>query len=206
MTLPTQGLCRHRCTKQSALSARQLVLNFPFPPLAWPALLSQVRADPGESLHRVFCPCDLLGILLCSSCHHVSASTYRATPRAPHVWNREVSQQGDPISTHVQYWCPQAVQNCPNQLFGSILSTVPPCFSTVVGLQSCIAFLTWFHYVDLYLRNLKEESPKFRKVLPSHRSEIHTLIQQASATSLLPCEVRSSQYRAEETTKQESKR
>lgn len=66
--------------------------------------------------------------------------------------------------------------------------------------------LHFIEYTDLHLRNLKEESPTFRKVFLSHGSEIHTLIQQASAISLVPCKVRSFQYRVEETMKQESKK
>lgn len=61
-------------------SARKLILNFLFSQLAWPTLFSQVGIDPGESLQRVFYLCDVLGKTLCSSCHHVSASTYNSTP------------------------------------------------------------------------------------------------------------------------------
>lgn len=66
--------------------------------------------------------------------------------------------------------------------------------------------LHFIDYIDLYFRNFREESPTFGKVLLSYGSEIHALIQRASATSLVPCEVRSFQYTVEETTKQESKR
>lgn len=128
MTLLTEGLCQYRCTKQSphTLSVRKLILNFPCTQLAWSTLFSQVRADLGESLQRVFCLWSLRKTaLLLTSC---LASTYRATPRAPHMWNREVSQQGDPTSPHIQYWCAQAAQNSPNQLFGSILGSSSPLF------------------------------------------------------------------------------
>lgn len=50
--------------------------------------------------------------------------------KAPHEWNKEVSQQGYSISPHIHYWCLQAVQNSPKQMFRSLLCTVPPCFSS----------------------------------------------------------------------------
>lgn len=215
MTVLTQGLCQYRYTKQSphTLSVRKLILNFPCTQLAWSTLFSQVRADPGESLQRVFCLCDLLGKLLCSSCH----VSLPPTGQPPELLGCETGSFPSKVSPPAHIFSidvPRQPRIAQTSCLAAYFAQFLPAFPQWRDCSPALLFyrmgrrlpLHFIDHIDLYLRNFKEESPTSRKVLWSQGSESHTLIQQASATSLVPCEVRAAQYRVEETTKQESKR
>lgn len=130
---------RYRWTKWGphTLTARKLFPSCLFPQLTWPVLFSQARTDPGEILPRVICLCDLLGKLLCSSHHCLSfhlqgdALPVCDTGRFPSKVippSHRFSSDGPRQSRTAQTSCLAAY------------FAVSPCFSTVVGLQSCFFF------------------------------------------------------------------